>query len=319
MPDSKDYSSVACLIEFSSNTTHIRAYDIKTGEEHITPNSSPTKLGMFPEGTKNLNPEGVKQSIDIIDSHMDMLKRIPAENFHVIGTGAMRDADNTAELTNIVQEKIGVPVNVISGEQEAQYSAIGVLSSFPVEDGIIWDMGGRSSEFATIRDGYQISSAISLPLGSQAIREQDDPIAYIKEQMAQLPDEYANKHKTLYVIGGTPRRVLAQHQNMINPDSDNKVHGYTTDERTAELFTEELLNTDPEDLGDDKRFNELLPYVGPMFLEVLDTLDVKHVTASKDGTRAGVLFELETAVFERLEENTLSAEQLNESLEHDMS
>ncbi len=294
MPElDRNFENTVCLIEFSSNTTHIRAYDVETDEEVISPLSMPTKLGQFPEGTKNLNPEGTAMSLDFLDQNSDIINRIPKDNIRVIGTGSLRDADDTKAFTTQIEGIVGVPVDVISGEEESCYSAIGVMSSFDDANGVIWDMGGRSSEFAIIKNG-EISSPVSLPLGSQAIREQGDSEAYIKEQLATLPPEYSNgTFENFYVIGGTPRRLLGQHQDMANPSGGNEIHGYSAGVHDIQEFTQSLLNTDPEDLGSDKRFNELLPYVGPLLAQSLEVLDVKNIVASKNGTRAGVLHELE--------------------------
>lgn len=285
-----------CLIEFSSNTTHIRAVNLNNGVDIIPAQSTPTRLGTFPPGTRDLNPHGVRESLKILRDNQDILDTIPAENIRVVGTGALRDASNTHEFKQAVKQELGLPIDVISGAEEAHYSAAGVMSSFDAPNGVIWDMGGRSSEFAIIKDG-NVSACISLPLGSQAIREQEDIHAYIQEQLDTLPDAYTKQSfDNLYVIGGTPRRILASHQNMTNPDGENKIHGYQTDKQTANDFTQSLLNTDPDELGDDPRFRDYLPFAGGLFAALLDKIDTENVVASKSGTRAGVLYELEEEV-----------------------
>lgn len=294
MPDlDRNFENTVCLIEFSSNTTYIRAYDIETDEDILPPDSVSSKLGQFPQGTKNLNPEGTEMSLEFLRQNKALIDQIPKDNIRVIGTGSLRDADDTAEFTAEIEAIVGVPVDVISGEQEAGYSAIGVMSSLDDASGIIWDMGGRSSEFAIVKNG-EASSPVSLPLGSQAIKEQTNPVEYIEQQLSTLPSEYkTGEFDNFYVIGGTPRRLVGQHQDMGNPSGDNEIHGYTAGVHEIQDFTQSLLNTDPEDLGDDRRFNELLPYVGPMVAATLETFDVQNVVASKNGTRAGVLYELE--------------------------
>lgn len=288
-----DNSQTICLIEFSSNTTHIRAVNLATGEDIIPAQSTATRLGKFPEGTRDLNPNGVRESLRILRDNQETLNTIPDENIRVVGTGALRDASNTHDFKQAVRKEIGLPIDVISGAEEAHYSAAGIMSSFDTPNGVIWDMGGRSSEFAIIKNG-EVSACISLPLGSQAIREQDDIQTFIKEQLDTLPDAYTNQSfDNLYVIGGTPRRILGTHQNMSSPDGDNIIHGYQTDKKTAHDFTQSLLNTDPDDLGDDPRFRDYLPFAGALFTQLLDKVDTQNIVASKSGTRAGVLYELE--------------------------
>ncbi len=300
----EDYSNVICLVEFSSNSTHVRAVDIQTGEHVIEPETVHSKLGVLDPDTNDLNPLGVHKSLRLLDRHQDTIQSIPEENVMVIGTGALRDAGNTDEFTDQVEGRIGHKTQVLTGTQEARFSALGVMSVFDDAQGVIWDMGGRSSEFAIIEDG-NISSRISLPLGSLAIVEQaehgHDIGEYVKEQLEKLPGAYGKKaFENLYVIGGTPRRMLGVHQKMDNPDNTGtEVHGYQASGEAALANAQALKNTNPDDLHEDLFLADGATHVyaaAPLFEELLQTLDVQNVTASRSGTRAGALFELEQNV-----------------------
>lgn len=86
-----------------------------------------------------------------------------------VATAAVRDAENGADLVHIASE-IGLTVEVLSGREEAQYAALGVLSAFPLADGIMGDLGGGSLELAEIADG-EVRRCLSLPLGVFRIEE----------------------------------------------------------------------------------------------------------------------------------------------------
>ncbi len=59
---------------------------------------------------------------------------------------------------------------MLSGEEEALYSALGVVSGFSDADGIAGDLGGGSLELIDIRDG-QLGKGITLPLGGLRLSE----------------------------------------------------------------------------------------------------------------------------------------------------
>ncbi|MGH1403941.1 MAG: hypothetical protein ACRBDL_06830 [Alphaproteobacteria bacterium] len=298
----KDYSNVICLVEFSSNSTHVRASDVQTGAEIIAPETVHSKLGMLDPDTNDLNPVGVHKSLRLLNKHQDIISSIPQGNVMVIGTGALRDAGNTDEFTDRVYDKIGHQTQVLTGAQEARFSALGVMHAFGSDaQGVIWDMGGRSSEFAILQDG-EISSKISLPLGSLAIVEQEvnghDIGEYIQEQLEKLPGAYEKKaFDNLYVIGGTPRRMLGTHRKMAGVDPVGAgVHGYQLSGSDALENAKILQNTSSESLDEDLFLEDGTTHlysVAPLFTQLLEKIDVQNVIASQHGTRAGALYELE--------------------------
>ena len=66
----------------------------------------------------------------------------------VIATEAIRRATNGAELVAAIAGETGLEVRVLSGEEEAHYAALGVISGFFRPNGLVGDMGGGSLEIA---------------------------------------------------------------------------------------------------------------------------------------------------------------------------
>ena len=61
-------------------------------------------------------------------------------------------------------------VRVLSGEEEARFSALGIISGFFDPDGIAGDLGGGSLELIDIK-GNEIGKGITLPLGGLRLSE----------------------------------------------------------------------------------------------------------------------------------------------------
>ena len=61
-------------------------------------------------------------------------------------------------------------IDVLTGKQEAQYSALGVISGLYQPDGIVGDLGGGSLELIDVR-GQTVRNGITLPLGSLALQD----------------------------------------------------------------------------------------------------------------------------------------------------
>lgn len=93
-----------------------------------------------------------------------------AQDYHVnelraCGTSALRDAINGSLWCDLIHEKTGLTIEVISGIQEAKrvFSGIKNLTNIP-SDGIIMDIGGGSTELIGFRE-HQLDHVFSLDIG----------------------------------------------------------------------------------------------------------------------------------------------------------
>jgi exopolyphosphatase/guanosine-5'-triphosphate,3'-diphosphate pyrophosphatase len=99
-------------------------------------------------------------------------KRKKAASLRVIATSAVRDARNSEAVTAAIQRAVGLPVDIISGEQEAKWTFRGVTSD-PALAGmplLILDAGGGSTEFI-LGSGEHTHLQRSYPLGTVRLME----------------------------------------------------------------------------------------------------------------------------------------------------
>ena len=87
-----------------------------------------------------------------------------SEQLYVIATAAAREAENGMDFIHRAEEILGTEIRVLSGREEAHYSALGVISGFHPANGIAGDLGGGSLELVDV-DGERIGDGITLPLG----------------------------------------------------------------------------------------------------------------------------------------------------------
>ncbi len=138
------------------------------------------------------------------------------ETLHVLATAATRDAKNGTDFITAVQEIMGVEVQILSGEEEAHYAALGTLAGMPNQRGLLGDFGGGSLELAGL-DGENVFGGESYTLG--AIRLQDDSndnaqkaLEIAREQL-EKSTLIRNQHLPEFVaIGGTWRALAKLHQ-----------------------------------------------------------------------------------------------------------
>ena len=79
------------------------------------------------------------------------LAALPRENMRMAGTHALREARNPDAFATTAREIVGVPLDVVSGEEEARLVYLGVAHHLPVDAPsrrLVVDIGGGSTEFA---------------------------------------------------------------------------------------------------------------------------------------------------------------------------
>ena len=118
--------------------------------------------GMIPEAAIEIALRGLRR-------YRRILTDLHIHEVDVIATAAARLADNGPVFLERVWECGFSPV-LLTGEEEARTSAMGVIGAFPGAKGVVADLGGGSLELVEIRDG-QCLHGVSLPLGALMLGE----------------------------------------------------------------------------------------------------------------------------------------------------
>lgn len=116
-----------------------------------------------------------ERTSEAIVDFMRIARRAGAEGIAAVGTSVLRDAPNSGEFRSQVRQECGLPIEVITGEQEAELAYQGNLHDrrLPPTEGerVVIDIGGGSTEI--IRGlGHSIFSRASFPLGAVRLTEQ---------------------------------------------------------------------------------------------------------------------------------------------------
>ncbi len=143
------------VVDIGSNTVKFVAGRFsRSALELIDSGSWTTRLG------RNLDKNGglleaasltlTRQALEAIGRQLGALNP-PPERFFVAATAAARNAKNSHELAQMVQEVLGVPLSVLSGQEEALWSMRGAqmaatLALGSCSDALYVDVGGASTE-----------------------------------------------------------------------------------------------------------------------------------------------------------------------------
>ena len=167
-----------------------------------------------------LSPEAMNRGYDTLDQYMEHSRRMGVQKIFTIGTSALRDARNSREFLERVKEKLGLSIEIISGEEEAQLSYLAVTKDLqePEKMILVVDVGGGSTEFI-LGKGNQIIQWVSLPLGSVRFTERyliSDPVKddewdrmekAIRRALIDLPR--SRELPWMVAVGGTATTLAA--------------------------------------------------------------------------------------------------------------
>jgi exopolyphosphatase / guanosine-5'-triphosphate,3'-diphosphate pyrophosphatase len=131
-------------------------------------------------GIEVIRDERILEGLKVLETFKSKIDLFHPIKLRVIGTAVLRSASNRQVFLDGAQRILNVPVEIISGDTEADYIYKGIMISKELHYGrhLIMDVGGGSTEFILIENHEKII-AQSYKLGAgvlHALFHQNDPI-----------------------------------------------------------------------------------------------------------------------------------------------
>ncbi len=171
-------------------------------------------LGKAVIETGALDPVAVEAALTALRRFHALVQLMHVDMLQVVATAATRDASNGAAFLDAIRT-IGLPVELLSGDEEATAAGYGVISALPFADGIAADLGGGSLELVRIKGGA-IYERISMPLGilrvPEIIARGEGKLRKYLLKMIEPLDWLADaKSLPIYLVGGSWRSFARVH------------------------------------------------------------------------------------------------------------
>ena len=147
-------------IDIGSNTTRLLVAEPVDGQlKKVMEQRAYTRIGKA-VAERGVPPEKVAEVAEVVATQVRLAREMGAETIRAVATAAIRDAANGTDAAKRIGEGAGVPVEVLSDEEEGRLSFIGATKGLghPVEGKIgVVDVGGGSSEVivGTVRGGVE--------------------------------------------------------------------------------------------------------------------------------------------------------------------
>ncbi len=258
------------------------------------------RLGRGLQSTGRLNADAVAQALTVMNRYLAIGRAMGAEPFEVLGTAAVRDAENGPDFVATLQERMpGVPIRILAGEEEAALAADGVLCGIPSADGILADIGGGSLELVRLDRG-QRGAAATLRLGVIRLAERSggdllQARALVEAELAGVPFLAEAAGRDLYLVGGAWRALARIHIAQTSYPL-NMVHHYTIGREEARDLTGVIAGASRRSLermaGIPRRRVEDLPFAAVVLRRVLRSTGARRVVFSANGLNEGWYMQL---------------------------
>ena len=317
MPD----ASRVAVIDLGSNSFRLVVFSSIAGRwwRRTDEIYEPVRIGAGEGETGALQAAPMERALHTIEAyaHFCRASGLAVEAVLAVATSAIRDADNREVFLSRAFEVSGLPVRVLSREEEARYGYLAAVNSTTLAAGAMLDLGGGSVQLVGVaeRDARELGS---WPLGAVRMTEQflpgDAPAtrkqlkalrAHVHETLAEGAPWLAATGERLVGIGGTVRNLGAAAQRRAELPSFG-VQGFVLERRTLSEMIDELAEMTPAERA---RVPGIKPERGDLILAgaavvegVLEAGEFPALEVTEAGLREGIFFERYLAPDERFAE-----------------
>ena len=294
-------------IDIGTNTVLLLIADIEADGRIRTVENRQlfARLGEGVDQHRRIRPESLQRASDAVSQYLDLCRSRSVDRVIACGTSAIRDAENRDEVVTHVKDRFNLPLEVLTGRQEAELTYLGAISSFEgfLKGGpfSVLDIGGGSTEL-TIGAGPRVNFDTSLDVGCVRLTErylaQSPPApealaAAERDVRDHLAREFPAAAQGRFIgVAGTLTTLAALDLRLDSYNAD-RVTGHVMARETIDDLFRELSTKSTAELS---RYPQIVKgredilVAGIVILrEVMHRLSTDRITASDRGLRYGMV------------------------------
>ena len=287
--------TLCAAIDIGSNTTRVLVAEPVDGQlKKVMEQRAYTRINRAVGGDGEIPTDKVDEVAEVVATQVRLARELGAERMRAVATAAIREAANGEEVARRIGAAAGVPIEVLSDEEEGRLSFIGATKTLghPVDGKVgVVDVGGGSTEviLGTVPGG--VEEVRSWRVGSGALADEliaSDPpsaaeIRKVRDRIDEIFDGVDVERPTQAVaVGGSATSL-------------RRLVGAVLEYETLERGIRVLCSDPAADVA--RRF-ELDPErvrilaTGVLLLEKLSELLGQPLQIGKGGLREGVILDL---------------------------
>ena len=288
------------IVDLGSNTIRLSIYHWEGRQFKLLMNKKEMAglAGYIRDGV--LSDRGILVACQVLAGFKALLENFDIRDIHVFATASLRNIVNTEDAVDTIRSVTGLPVEVVSGSDEAAFSFLGAtVGGGAPATGLLADIGGGSTELVSYENGI-ITSGCSLPMGSLSLfTKHVSGLFPTREERRAMRDEVeaelgraktAGGHSAhLTGVGGTIRAAAKLCNDLSGADQSNRVIPageiralYKDLKKGDQATLRQILRIVPD------RVHTILPGLA-ILNAVLKSYEVETVLVSTCGVREGYL------------------------------
>ncbi|RME33566.1 MAG: exopolyphosphatase, partial [Gammaproteobacteria bacterium] len=137
-------------VDLGSNSFHMVVAREREGQLQVLDRlREMVRLAAGLDEHNDITPAAMERALACLERFGQRLRELPHENVRVVGTNTLRKARNSRRFMRLASSRIGHPIEIISGIEEARLIYLGVSHSLEDDGGrrLVMDIGGGSTEF----------------------------------------------------------------------------------------------------------------------------------------------------------------------------
>lgn len=252
-------------------------------------------LGRGVQQTGLLDPDGIDAALTALRRFRAVLDAVHPQRIYSAATAAVREAADGRAFVERVLIETGLSLRVLKGDEEAHYSALGVLAGAPHAEGVVGDLGGSSLELVRLKNGTP-GKGVTLPCGPFALGlgKPFDAAQVRREVIKRLEAARAFKGgKCFYAVGGSWRSLAMVHMRLADYPLEI-LHQYemnAADALDAARFIARQSKGSLERIeGLSRKRVDALPYAAVLLEALVERMEFERVAISAYGLREGLVF-----------------------------
>ncbi|MHC5307158.1 exopolyphosphatase [Bartonella sp. LJL80] len=256
-------------------------------------------LGKGLAKTGRLEAESVEMALRTLKRFHAVCEQIGVDELQTLATAAAREAENGPAFIAEAQKILKSEICVLTGKEEATYSAYGIISTFHKPDGIAGDLGGGSLELVDICND-RVGDGITLPLGGLRLQDMSnnnvaEATKIARKHLRKSDLLKKNKGRNFYAVGGTWRNLAKLHMSTKRYPLP-VMHGYEVEAHELEGFLHRVAKGDLDQMRGisaiSKNRRQLLSYGAAALIELIHCMTPEHIIFSGAGVREGFLYSM---------------------------
>jgi exopolyphosphatase/guanosine-5'-triphosphate,3'-diphosphate pyrophosphatase len=295
------------VIDIGTNSVKLHVGERRAGDvwRTIVDRAEVTRLGEGLRESGTLQPEPVRRTAEAVVGMVGEARRSGAAEIAAVATAGMRIASNPEELVDAVQERCGVGIEVISGEEEARLAYRAATSELDLgtDTLAVFDTGGGSTEFTFGRAG-RVEERFSVDVGAAPYTERFGLDGVVSEELVRTACDAISadlerlegrpRPAVLIGMGGALTNLASVQHGLETYDSD-VIHGTVLDraeiDRQITLYSTRTADQRREIVGLQPGRAEVILAGACIVRTVLDKLHCDDLTVSDRGLRHGLIVE----------------------------